>query len=342
MLRYIESFFRNKWLITIPALCLVLCGTALVLLVTPQYAADATIWVERPTYLEIPGKQNVWITPAQAEAGRFRELISTRTFSQAIAARINLPGGTSEVDKAHLTAAIQEGLYVWPEGEYLLSISFPYPESAVTLAVVQAAIDEYTKVMADSANRQAIDAIDFYKERISTYENEILPRSNGAVTEYLSKHPELQQKDPDVVIVDPTFIQLQRQAEIDRDLYARYQQRLDQVMTQSEAVNKNQVANFRVLDAPLITPGTGRLSKKNILVFVAGGAGLALGYVGLFLGVATELDRTIRNPGDVKRQLRLPVLDVIPVYAQEDETAKPKRRRRGKKFVLDQTVPSSG
>jgi capsular polysaccharide biosynthesis protein len=341
MLRYIESFFRNKWLITIPALCLVLCGTALVLLVTPKYTAGATIWIERSAYLEMPGKQNAWITPAQAEAGRFRELVSTRAFSQAIADRITLPAEASELDKAYLTEIIQEGLYVWPEGEYLLKITFPHPEPTVALAVVQAAIEEYTKVMADSAHRQATDAIDFYKERIFTYETEILPKSNGAVTEYLNKHPELQQHDRDEVIVDPTFVQLQRQAENDRELYERYQQRLDQVMTQSGAVNKNQAANFRVLDAPLLTPGTGTLTKKEILMFAAGGAGLAIGYVALFLGLATELDRTIRNPGDVQLRLRLPVLEVIPDYAQEDETVKLKRRSRGKKLVLDQAVQSS-
>lgn len=340
MLRYIETFFRNKWLILIPALVFVLIGTALVLLVTPKYAAGATIWTERPIYLEIPGKQNVWITPAQAEAGRFRELISTRTFSQAIADRITFPAGMSEEDKTNLTADIRAGLYVSTSGEHLLRITFLYPEPTVTLAVVQAAIEEYTKVMAESANQQAKDAIDFYKERISTYETEVLPKSNGAVTEYLNQHPEIQLSQGDGVILDPTFIQLQRQAEIDRSEYERYQQRLDQVMTQSQAVTKNQIANFRILDAPIIAPGTGRLSKKDILMFTAGGAGVALGYAALFLGVATEFDRTIRNPGDVKRRLRLPVLEVMPDYAPADAT-KPKRNRRGKKIALDQTVPSA-
>lgn len=340
MLRYIETFFRNTWLIMIPALMFVMIGTALVLLVTPKYAAGATIWTERPTYLEIPGKQNVWVTPAQAEAGRFRELISTRTFSQAIADRITFPAGTREEDKTNLTADIRAGLYVSTSGEHLLRITFLYPEPTVTLAVVQAAIEEYTKVMAESANQQAKDAIDFYKERISTYETEILPKSNGAVTEYLNQHPEIQLSEGDGVILDPTFIQLQRQAEIDRSEYERYQQRLDQVMTQSEAVTKNQIANFRILDAPIIAPGTGRLSKKDILMFAAGGAGVALGYAALFLGVATEFDRTLRNPGDVKRRLRLPVLAVIPDYAQAD-AAKPKRKGRDKKITLDQTVPSA-
>jgi capsular polysaccharide biosynthesis protein len=150
----------------------------------------------------------------------------------------------------------------------------------------------------------------------------------------MNQHPEVQINQRDGSVVDPTFVQLQRQAQLDREQYERYQQRLDEVMTQSDAVSKNQTANFRTLDAAQIAPGSGRLSKKNMLVFAAGGAGLALGYVALFLGLATELDRTIRNAGDVKHRLQLPVLDIIPDYAGEDEPVKPERARRGKQRPL--------
>jgi uncharacterized protein involved in exopolysaccharide biosynthesis len=183
--------------------------------------------------------------------------------------------------------------------------------------------------------------MDFYKERIATYETTILPRANEAVQQYLKDHPEMLLNQRAGSPIDPTYVQLERQAELDRAEYERYQQRLDEVMTQSQAVSKNQEASFRILDAPRVVAGNGGLSKKTLLTFVGGGAALALGYTVLFLGLATELDRTLRNPEDVRHRLKLPVLEIIPDYTVRPHKGRSRVSRKAQPSAAQPPTPEA-
>jgi len=325
VLRYLETFFRNRWRITIPALILLFSGASIILTIVPTYWVKATIWTEQSPYLDQPD-DNRYLTPAQVQTNRFKELVSTNTFSRAIVERISLPPETTEAQKGRLASVIRRGIQIGALGEHSVHVGFTHADPALATAIVQVAVEEYNRVTAESATFQASEAIKFYRERVQTYEATVLPESGGAVTEYLRMHPELAVSTQSKT-TDPHLAQLQQQAERDRSEYERYLRRLDEVMVQSQAAERNQQVAFRVLDPPEVQPDTGTLSKKTLVLYAGAATGISFGYVVLFLILATELDQTIRNAGDIRRGLQIPVLEIVPDYSQS-------KGRSGKRLRL--------
>jgi len=328
MLRYLETFFRNRWLITLPALLLLFAGSSLVLMVPPVFQAGAIVWIEELPYFDLPRPRNYWMSPAEIEAGRLKELVQTYTFARNIVDRTPIGASGTEEDKLELVDQIHGNLWIYNLGDNSLQIQFPHTDSSIALAVVQQTLKEYTHVTAERAKLQSEEAIAFYRQRIREYETTIIPETAKAVTDYLAAHPELGEGGSDRV--DPNFALIQQQASTARDDLRRYQQQLDSVLTQSGAVSRNQMIGFQVLDSPRITHA-GMISKKMLLLYAGIGVALATGYVALYLFLATELDRTMRNPNDVRRRLGLTVLTVIPDYTRRSETKQRKwafRRKR--------------
>lgn len=328
MIRYLETFFRNKWRISIPALLLLFSGAAFTLTLAPTYWVKATIWTEQSPYLDQPG-DNDYQTPAQVQSKRFKELVSTNTFSRAIVDRLPLPPETTEAQKSRVARVIQRELQVGPIGEHSVHVGFTHADPALATSIVEIAVEEYNRVTAESATFQASEAIKFYRERVQTYETTILPKSGGAVTDYLRANPDLAIDDQSESN-DPRLSLLRQQAQRDRSEYERYLRRLDEVLVQSQAAERNQEVAFRVLDPPAVQPDSGTVTKKTLVLYAGAATGISLGYVVLFLALATELDQTMRNAGDVRRRLQLPVLEVVPDYAQPKSRGQKRRglRRR--------------
>lgn len=341
MIRYLETFFRNRWIITIPALILLLSGSALVLTARKTYPVSARIWTERSVYLNVANAGNQYLTPAQVQAGRFREFIATDTFSRAIVDRTATGTSGSEAQKQKLVKAIQTRLQAWDAGEHSVVINFDDEDPRLAIQVVQVAVEEYNRISGASQNTQATSAAKFYQDRITQYEEQILPRSTGAVETYLEQHPELRRNLDNNAPRDPQLTLLQQEAERDRQQYQQYRQRLDEVLLQSDATKTYQEMAFRFVDPPAAKSGGGSIGKKKMAMYSGIGLGLSLGYVALFLFLATELDSTMRNPGDITRRLRVPVLDVIPDYTERRSIASRLRRsRRVKQQAMAQPVRS--
>jgi len=87
MLRYLEAFFRNRWIVSIPALLLLFAGAALVLALPPQHSATATIWTDSVKYLEMNG-ENRFLSPAEIQSRRLWQLVRTSMLSEAIVNRV--------------------------------------------------------------------------------------------------------------------------------------------------------------------------------------------------------------------------------------------------------------
>jgi len=332
MLRYLETFFRNKWIISIPGLILMLSGAGLIRYVPREYHAGARVWTERSVYLAAPGSDNQWVTPASIQSGRFHELISSDTFSRAVVDRTLLDATATETEKQWLADNIKGSLHVYAMGEHSVIVNFTTQDPQLAVDVVNIAIEEYNRVTAESGNAQALAAIRFYQDKVKEYEEVVLPRSGGAVKEYLENHPELRRAAQEGGMNDPAFSLLQQQASLDRAQYERYQQRLDEVMVQASAARYQQEVAFRVMDPPTLEAGGGMPSKKQMLMFSGAGLALCIGYALLFVFVGTEIDRTFRYPGDVRRWLNVPVLDVIPDYAPKSQKKQARWRTRRRRL----------
>ncbi len=313
MLRYLETFFRNRWLVSFPALLLVFSGSALVVLVKPEHTATATVWTEQLPFVDLPtSATNRYLTPAQIQRNRLDELRHSYTFARAIVDRTPVGMGGIEQDKLELVGSIQDNLSIRNLGDNLIRIEFPHVDASLALSVIQTTIEEYTRVTGELATFQLTETRAYYQERIKEYETQVVPATSKAVTDYLTNHPEL--RDARNAQTDPNFALLQQQADSARNELEQYQRSLDTVRAQSDAVSRNQTVAFRIMDAPSVTTEAA-LSKKTLVLYAGVGVALGAGYALLFLFLATELDQTMRNSRDVRQRLGLNVLEVIPDYA---------------------------
>ena len=315
MVRYLETFFRNRWKIMIPTLILMFSGSALVLAAPKLFTVSARAWTEQSSYLGVPSG-NAWQTPAQIQSGRFREFVSTGTFSRAIADRTKIGKTASEDDLEALAYEIRTSMTIWTTGDHSVHIGFSHSDPELALQVVQMSVEEYNKAKVVSESYQATSAAQFYQERIKLYEEQILPRSGSALQAYLEAHPELRRNLRENGPQDPQYVLLMQQADRDRAQYEEYKQRMDEIMMQSDAVLRTQDLAFRFVDPPELAPGGGTLGKKQVVLYAGASAGLGISYAALFLLLATELDPTLRSPGDVRRRLNIPLLDIVPDYGK--------------------------
>jgi uncharacterized protein involved in exopolysaccharide biosynthesis len=314
--RYIETFFRNRWLVIIPALFLLGSGLGVGVMLPPQYEATATIWTEAATYLEVPTAPNQYLAPAEIETRRWSELARTHSYATAVAERMGGAPAATDRERQAFIKRLQDDLQVSGTGDNTVDIRFEHTNQAVALAVVEHAIAEYNRLVNDASAQQAEEAIAFYRQQVQMYEDEVLPRSAEAVTDYLREHPEARELGPDGVPLDPPYALLEQQARADRATYQRYQERLIEVETQSAAVSTSQPVAFRIIDAPRIPASASTLNLKLAALAAVVGVGLSAGYMVLFVGLAAKLDPSLRRAADVERTLHLPVLDVVPDYTR--------------------------
>jgi uncharacterized protein involved in exopolysaccharide biosynthesis len=335
MIRYLETFFRNRWIITLPALVLLFSGSALVLTTPRLFTASSLVWTEQSSYLGVQSG-NVWQTPAQIQSGRFKEFVSTSTFSRAIVERTNIGETGTEDEMETLAYDIRTSMKIWTTGDHSVYIGFSHTDPELALQVVQASVEEYNNAKVASESYQATSAVQFYQDRIKLYEEQILPKSSSAVQAYLESHPELRRNLQEGASYDSQYVLLAQAAERDRATYEQYKQRLDEIMAQSDAVLRAQDLAFRFVDPPELAPGGGNISKRQMVLFAGAGAGLAMGYVALFLLLGTELDPTLRNPGDVRRRLHIPVLEIVPDYSKRQGMASRifHKRRMNRRQIL--------
>ena len=332
MLRYLETFFRNRWMISLPAVLLIVLSAGLTHFVKKKYQAGSTIWTDSSMYLDVGLTDSHYYTPAQLHSSRINELLTTDAFPRSVAKATPMGSHMTQQQEDALVSAIHSDMHIYPTGDHILQVTFSHLSPQVALSVVQAVIEQYNRVTNDSASAQAAQAVAFYKEQINVYEKTILPRSAQAVTEYLKAHPNSHAMPGDQPNSDdPNLALLLQQAERDRTQYESYQKRLDDVLNQSQAQSKSQEFAFKVIDKPAVTnAGTPKLSKKTMIMYSGAGLGMAGGYIVVFLLLATELDRTIRNPGDVSHRLHLPVLEVVPDYNQKARGRFSRRNKGGK------------
>jgi uncharacterized protein involved in exopolysaccharide biosynthesis len=326
--RYLETFFRNRWLVSIPVLLLLIGGAVAAFKLPPQYEATATIWTDTALYFELPDTDNAYLPPAEIEARRFNELLRTHTFAGAIADRFPNAAQASTKERQQFIERLQQKLQIVSSGDHTIRLNFAHADSGVATAVVQFAIAEYSKVITETAALQAEEAITFYQQQIQVYETELLPRSTNAVNDYLRKYPRAREVGQDGAPLDATFALLSQQARADREAYQLYQQRLNEVQTQSEAANQNQPVTFRIIDEPHVPANSSQINTKLLALLAGVTIGLSGSYMALFLGLATALDRTMRSAEATERTLDMPVLDVIPDYAAGRAARRAAQRER--------------
>lgn len=96
------------------------------------------------------------------------------------------------------------------------------------------------------------------------------------------------------------------------------------------------VNNIRVVERPLLPT---RPVRPDVPLNLAGGAVAGI-LLGLVAALGREyLDRTVKNPDDVERELRLPFLGLIPELAKAETVERKRRERRGRQLPPAEDSP---
>jgi uncharacterized protein involved in exopolysaccharide biosynthesis len=315
--RFLETFFRYKFLILLPAVLIPLIVTPITLVVTPRYfQSDVGIWVDRSAYLQSPGEGSPFSIPSQTQSTRLNELMRTRAFMLDVVGRTSLASLLSvSGGEGRARAVLDSGLSITPTGSNLVTISFRASTAQVAYEVVSAIVDAYQEKTATDTVDQAGVAIAFYQSQLSDAHtafdkatNDL--RSYAAAQGYTDNPDAASSNSPlSAGALDARLVDLQSRLEFARKQVDSARGTLEQARLGAAAAAQGQQLGFQVLDPPQLATAPSRDLRKA-LIFPIAALLIGIGLSGAMLVVLVAADRSVRYEMDVSPPLR--VLGVVP------------------------------
>jgi uncharacterized protein involved in exopolysaccharide biosynthesis len=327
--RFLEAFFRHKLLVLLPVVAIPLIVGPLGYFMAPSYyEASASVWTERPAYLQTGSDSNSWTTPAQIQRDRLQELLQSRAFVLDVARRTpygSQLGGRSGQDSVEYLIARNLGISV--NGSHTLVIRFRGQTPQITVQVLNALLAAYQeKSAADEASQGEI-AISFYQGQLKDAQNR-LEKASDSLRQYIASNPRITM--PDVVsgggavvvrpalspaLIDPKAADLMRTMESEQRNLESIKQSLDRAQLAVAVAQQGQELGFQVADAPQ-PPLAPTRDRKRVLVFPMAGLLLGLGLGAGLLVLLVAGDRSVRGETDLAGLARVvgsvPQLNVKP------------------------------
>jgi uncharacterized protein involved in exopolysaccharide biosynthesis len=314
IVRFLEAFFRHKWLIVLPAVLMPLIVTPIALLTAPSYyESTASVWVDRATYL--PGDSdgfNPYMSPSQNQINRLNDQLRTRTFLMDIAQRSPLAGvvGNPAAEERFATMFFR-GFGMMSVGERVLMIRFRGSNPQLAAQMVEATVAAYKdKITTDRLN-QAQLATGFYETRLQAAEAE-LAKANDSLRRYVAANPRLTTIDPNAGAaatgaarlglpagaIDPQIAELLRQVDLQTEEVTRIRTSLESARLDTSAAIQGQEVGFQVVDQAQV-PSRPTRERKKALIFPAAAAVAGMGLSAALLVVLVATDRTVRSEQDL-------------------------------------------
>jgi capsular polysaccharide biosynthesis protein len=334
--RFLETFFRHKWLILLPPLLIPLIVGPLAIMNAPSYyESSAGVWVDRAQYLQSNESVNIYLSPAQNQINRLGDLLRTRAFLMAIIGRTPLgPLAATEAGERAVRDAFIKGFSVFPSGDRVVTVRFRSSNPQLSVQMVNAVIETFKEQLATDRINQAVIATSFYESRLKTAEDE-LGKANEALRRYLAANPRLTTIDPErgaasttaarlglpASAIDPQMAELLRQQDTQQGEVERLRSALEQARLSSSAALEGQEVGFQVVDQAQMPTQLTRERRKALLVPVAGvvvGAGLSA----ILLVLLVASDRAVRSEQDLLSIAR--VVGTVPQLRLKKSSGKGK------------------
>ena len=325
LLRFLESYFRHRWLNLLPVVIMLGVAGASFATATPVYIARGGLYVKKESFLasltSIRENGFSWVTPAQATVDEIKELQQTDAFVRAVVALTDLEAELSQSTSTGVVRIIGEvrtSVWVQPLGSNLIQVGVVHEQPETARQLAAALIETYLQWKINTAREESVAAQAFFAQLIDKYQTD-LDLARQEMQSYLETYPEPIRGDrpPGQVI------QIERLQAVTDLAATRLRNALDKdedarlAMSQAESDARD---TYLIIDAPR-APDKPETSSKDALIggmiFLA--AGVALCLFAVVGGVI--VDRSFRFPIDVRHATDLPVLAVVP-------DIKTKRRRR--------------
>lgn len=298
---YIESALRIKARIILSGLLILAISFGVLYMAKAgDYTSAATVWVEKPLYLDASNlNTNPYVDAAVTQSNVLGELLTTRQFTLDIARAANIAMPSPAAEEATV-AALQRALNVEAVGAHLLRISCTGSKNNYCREIVTQTIIQFIGALNADHERQAEVALQLYEEQRTQYEQQ-MTQSRNEYNKYLLEHPSTGGSE---TVLDPTLVELQQQYLADKARYDELVIKIDNIRTQSIATSEATSSFFRVID-PAQEAEPYIFSMKDLLRngLVAGVLALLV-VVGVTL-VSTWADATVHTLNDINALLQV-------------------------------------
>jgi uncharacterized protein involved in exopolysaccharide biosynthesis len=335
VLRYLETYFRHRFLLTLPVFVGLAIGLGIVLMQPRSYQANVSLWFDRTPLSDMTIQQSPYVDLSVTETNAVTELLATRTFSQKVGERSGLTnylashsssggdpvskvtrllsggGGTQTLSGRRLDDAVYQLVKsktkVTAVGPQVVSISFTHADPVIASSVAQGVSDQFTDEMLTSRRATAAATVDFYQKQVAAQNTE-LTNQDAKINDYLNTHPDQRLVN---AVPDATLTQLRRTDDLSRQRYQDLLLKLDQAQLASAAVDAAGAEGFHTIDRAQVPDRP--ISRTNIAIEAIAGGGIA-GALLMVLGVVllTVLDAGLQRVEEVEPLLGLKVVGAVP------------------------------
>ncbi len=316
MAKYVEILFR-RWLhFVILLLLLPAAITAASVAFMKTHEASATLWVQDPTYFGSNSASvvgwNSFASPAQNQADNFGQMTQTRSFAERLGDRLTESQSVlTPIERDRIVGSIDRKLNVTATGSHLVNITYSCERPVVCLKVISSAIDLFHERLAEIQKGQAQVASTFFESQLRRAEED-LKRSQDTVKKYLLAHPGVALTDRNA---NPELDLLLLQMDQNRKRVDDMQRGLVGIQVTGDEASRLFQSISTVVDPPRMTRdgfiGVKGTLKRGLLIWLG-----CLAAAAAYLFLLTWLDRTARDPQELERRLRVPVLVTIPHFAE--------------------------
>src|SRR5512135_2927094 len=179
--RFVEAYFRHRWLNLIPLLIMILAAAAWLVVTKVQYTAHGTMYIQRGTLLATltavgtDNTQSTWATPADATAGEVRSLIQTDAFLRAIIAKSDLEPemskGPRSVDQT--LTKVRQSVWMQSLGPNIVLFGAAYTSPVVAQQLSAGIMDNYIQWRANTDLNEGVSAQAYFQKLIPPYQADL-------------------------------------------------------------------------------------------------------------------------------------------------------------------------
>jgi len=310
MLVYLEVLFQHWRRFVILLIFLPAAIGMITIAFFPSYRASSQLWVQSfaDVGLGTPSGWNSYLTPSQNLMDELQQLLATKAFNDDLYQSIVDSGFTDAVQRADVAASIPS-IQVTAPGSRLLALSAGCDQRAVCVAVLSRLINLFRDQQIKLQQDQADVAISFFTQQLKTAKPD-LKAAQDALERYVAEHPSLR-TNPNAATDDIAYNRLLLDVRDKQNKVDDLQSKLDRAQFIQSASDQVLQIGPKVVDPPRITGG-GLLgdgtSLRRALFSAAGCFVVAAAY----LFVLVLVDRTARDPRELERRLKVPVVATIP------------------------------
>jgi uncharacterized protein involved in exopolysaccharide biosynthesis len=315
ILRLFDSYFRHRWLNLLPIVIMIAMAGAYFQLTAQQYVSRGRLYVQKssllPSLTQIHVDGFSYQSPTQIAVSEVNELVLTEAFIRSVIQKTdleaNMSAGPEVVQKT--IDEFRTQLSVVAVGDSIIEISVKNKDPKLAQQLTAAVIESYSLWKLNGDRQESAVAQAFFASVIPGYQDD-LQKDRDQLETFLKQHPvQLRGERP-----------AEEQVEIDRlqAAVAASSKRVESALEKEESARLSQTQaessvrqDYLLIDAPTLPLKPETSIKERATgpaIFVIIGFLLTLGGI---IGGAL-LDRSFRFPLDVRSNLNLPVLALVP------------------------------